>query len=235
MAETPKQASSKPAGTKQPGSQSGTQPVTPKPGTTPPKPAKPTSSGVDPVLEKLLANSAQATQEPCPVCKAFLKPGAELCVSCGYNKTTGKNLSTRVTREKAVKEKSLENKRSVNPVAVFIQSIPWPVSFVVFGAIVLVPLGLGLFGEQDQTMLAIGFVAALVVGVFAWISMAIAAFQEGVGRGIMLMVLSFLPVLGGYVVFWLFSETDRTHTKSAYAVVFLANLMFTFSQFGTSP
>jgi len=87
-----------------------------KPGAAGPKPsAKPAGAGkggialapdagFDPVMASLVASSAPATSQACANCKGWVKDGQLLCTSCGYNLQEGKQVRTRVQKEKASKE-----------------------------------------------------------------------------------------------------------------------------------
>ncbi len=62
------------------------------------------------VMDILLADSSATKQEPCPECQSFIDPGSVMCIHCGYNLESGKQLRTRViaaTKEK----KSKKNKK----------------------------------------------------------------------------------------------------------------------------
>ncbi len=103
-----KQTAAKPATAVKPGSKPGAAGAPAKPAGAKPASDKgpvPLADGYDPVMAALVATSAQATSQACPNCKGWVKEGQLLCTSCGFNLQEGKQVRTRVQKERAVKEK----------------------------------------------------------------------------------------------------------------------------------
>ncbi len=70
-----------------------------------PAPSAEPKSG-DPLLAAMLDERvSQAGHAACPECGTLMRPGAVMCVTCGYNAERGKSLKTRVMTEKAKKER----------------------------------------------------------------------------------------------------------------------------------
>lgn len=72
-----------------------------------PKPAQPVKVEAQAAPDTFWDSPMQPTggAKDCPECQNLLPAGSVLCTRCGYNLNEGRALKTRVTREKAVKEK----------------------------------------------------------------------------------------------------------------------------------
>ena len=72
-----------------------------KPPSKGPKPAKP---GASDLMSRLIDEAVEATKHGCPNCQARVKAGQTICLSCGFNLESGKQVRTVV--KKPVQDKS---------------------------------------------------------------------------------------------------------------------------------
>ncbi len=182
--------------------------------------ARANAAGEGDVMGLLLADSAASTKTPCPECQAYITPESVVCIHCGYNIASGKQMKTRFIA--APKEKE-GKKQGGGGSGKSIEVPPW----AIYGGLAAIYGGLGALSYDSETMFAILWLAILVFGLISLIWAVIAAFQDGnsiwgfVGLSSILCAFSSLAFLI-YVLF----INDRAHIKGLYLVNFIANIAF---------
>ncbi|MEZ6242988.1 MAG: hypothetical protein R3B57_08095 [Phycisphaerales bacterium] len=104
--------------------------------------AKPTPTGVDPVLAGLIDDAP--AMHACPGCSRLIRADAKICLHCGFNTQTGRAVRTRVTNPTAAPKKQV----SLGPL--FSAKVIIGVGLLAFAGlaaltIAVPPLGLGLY------------------------------------------------------------------------------------------
>lgn len=147
--------------------------------------------GYDPVMASLVASSQQVTSVSCPNCKSWVKEGQLLCTSCGFNLEEGKQIRTRVQKEKAPKEAKVHSGGGGIPDAM--APVVWIVGAAVGGA-----AGAGLwYGVAIATEYEIGWIA-WIVGILTGLGATIAARDTaGMGSGLVACVAAILAICAG--------------------------------------
>ncbi len=92
--------------------------------------ARAKAAGDGDVMDILLADSAASTKTPCPECQAYIEPDSVVCVHCGYNTASGKQMKTRVTAAPKDKDPS-----KAGAAAVQIANTVWWVPSLIGGGI----------------------------------------------------------------------------------------------------
>ena len=122
--------------------------------------AKANAAGDGDVMGILLADSAASTKTPCPECQAYITPESVVCIHCGYNIASGKQMKTRFIA--APKEKEAKAKGGSS-----LELTPKLVGFLAALA-TAAPLALGFV---DEPLFTIGIMLGALV--YSGISLAL--------------------------------------------------------------
>jgi hypothetical protein len=146
----------------------------------------------------------------CPSCGAALARGAVLCTKCGYNAATGKR--TVAGRPVAA------GKPAADP-----WHTPWYKTAYPYIGAVLVIMALLYFLGRDQPVFKLAFVgiAALYV-LTVHIIVAVAAFREGVGTGLLTLCIPF------FALYFVFKISDSDTLKILYGFAVVVNIALRF-------
>jgi hypothetical protein len=147
----------------------------------------------------------EGTARACPNCGHVLDADALICIECGYNLQTGKQLKSRKRKrrsEPAADTGSL-TEFLVSPVGIGLDAL---VFFAIF-------FGLALASEA---------VAAAYVGITLLFFLALSAavlvfaFIEGVGQGLLTLLLP------GYVLYFVYAVCENLYVRVLYGISLLA-------------
>lgn len=157
--------------------------------------------------------------EPCPGCGAPLAGKANICMSCGYNKTTGKQIKTKVVA--APKGPSISMpKISLGGGGGGSPGIPWD---MVFNVVVLITVGLAAWAIASPA----GFVplALFLTALYFvwWIGSIVVPFTEGNrGWGIVNILAGCVPFVALATIYYTFIATETPWLRRASIAVLIA-------------
>jgi hypothetical protein len=139
-----------------------------------PRSAPPILSDPDQTLmSNLIASSPMLSAKSCPTCSAPVTGNAVVCVRCGCNLQTGKQIKTAVIHEKVKKEPGAAAKAASGTVSML--TSPWVVALVLF-------LILGSVGVVGATVEGMALPALIIMGVMYIVALIWAiseAFRDG--------------------------------------------------------
>jgi predicted nucleic acid-binding Zn ribbon protein len=169
--------------------------------------------GFDPVMAALVASSEQANSANCPNCKGWVKPGQRICTSCGFNLEEGKQVRTRIQREKAPKEsRSGGSGKSRWHVGERGESAPMVVGI---GMFLLNAAALGVASADPQKYLALTLFNS-ICGLVLFVAVLIQAYQSGLGMFLMLLLSQCIPIVGVVVyIYFLLTKCESATVKWA--------------------
>lgn len=179
-----------------------------RPAAPPPEP-EPAFDNVE--NESFLAGVESTGMEPCPGCGVPLASIASVCMSCGYNKQTGR--SGRVSVKKAPRERP---------------RVPLTMSPGILFFISLVVLG-GLFAAGlASPLFAVAFLLVYVLyALVGAISMIVLAFKDGnSGWGVVGLLSIIVPCLGLAMLYYVFAVNTRPILKVLIGVQLLCIPMY---------
>ncbi len=183
--------------------------------------ATPVASALDGLGELGLVESrSAAVAQPrgvCPSCAASMPQGGVVCMTCGFNVTTGEF----VTVNKAVSFSADKPKRRTS------------MSFSNAGALAGNPLivwgGLLAFfvlfffvARSSENVTLLYFSVAGLFGLVIGIWTLLTAFQESAGKGLMVFCIPF------YAVYYVYCEAESRHLKGAFGVSVVAQVLSIF-------
>lgn len=153
--------------------------------------------------------SAAANVELCPGCQRQLKVGAKICTLCGFNVAEGRALKTRISKDKAPKEKGEKVKKEMGPFGKFFLGQVLPVG---------IPCGLFL-GTGNMTAFYVALGALFILSLCAWVWTLKASLQEGLLHAV--LTFFFWP-WGVYIVFM---KQEDAGLKGFYAGSWAAGIL----------
>ena len=158
----------------------------------------------------------------CPGCAAPLNPGAVICTSCGYNLQTGQRLQPQAaSAPQPVRGPTRPG--ATRPVALKAEAKWYATPYPYLGFYVVVMFSLFVLGKRNEG-LNLGFLGMAALYCFGiYITVAVAAFKDGVMKGVLCLIC------GIYSVYWVYKESESTFLQVAYAVNILLVLAFKFS------
>jgi hypothetical protein len=146
----------------------------------------------------------------CPSCGGALPRGAVLCTVCGYN------LATR-QRTVAGRPAALGRPTAAAPEAVWYKT-PYP-----YLGLLMVVLGLLYWLGQTNPFMKLAFIGVAALYTFGMhIMVAISAFRESAGTGLMALCIPF------YAVYYVFKVSEDQTLQLLYGVAFLLNIILRF-------
>ncbi len=176
------------------------------------------ATGVDDPMADLLAEAgldgAPAPGHTCPSCGAAMSPGAILCVACGYNQQSGRQLQTRHEPEDAAEGGALsagglprkgQAKGAMNVVALGLGLLYWAL-LLLFGSVLLAAVCLiGSFAVEalmlGMVVVVCGLIVALAMNAVGWLLCLAVPSQTG-AKGLIIasLVLTIAAVLSPFVI-----------------------------------
>lgn len=183
----------------------------------PPPPAEPAE---DEALPASFWNDLPAAASPCPSCGSPMSQGGVVCMSCGHNVQTGRGAKIKVAKARTERSTPrLGSALSPGRVAVLL--------LIAFGA--AFPFALGSEGA------AWGFyIAAQVLVLTAFITTAVAAFQDGdKGWGIAAILSLVMPCVGLAVLYYAVAKRESGYARMLMAVGFIIGVVSVFPMFAT--
>lgn len=177
------------------------------------------------ILSNLLKGEPVAT-EPCPSCGIFMAPNVAICVSCGYNKETGKQIRThtvaapRERRQRKSREPSALAETLTSPMALF------------FGLIALYG-GLFALSMTEPAMILALIIVVAVGSIATMIYEIVAAFaDEDTGWGIV-AICQIVPCVGGIcslaMLYYVFAISERGHLKAMLGSTLIGAVFYIFA------
>lgn len=176
------------------------------------------------LMEKLIAESPMSRARHCTGCGSPLVNNAVVCVRCGMNAMTGKAMKTRVSTEKAPKQKRVKyrNKYAVDSGGQ---------SFWVLLGIYSAVLGIvGLLPLASPEAMLISIVIIGIASLVAWIAGVFAAFKNDQGMWGIIGILQIIPIIGAFaslawLVFNLLFNEDN-FSRALYWATFLGGIVW---------
>ena len=165
-----------------------------------------------PMQTRLATSTSAPATSGCPSCGVALPRGAVLCTRCGYNLATGQRT---VAGRPAPRGKPTVPKGD---------TVWYKTSYPYLGAFAAVLLVLYLLGRQgggemNVPMAAfVGLVLLYALGV--WITTAVFAFKDSVGKGFLCLCI------GIYAIYWVYKESDNNFLKAANGLLLLLWIAF---------
>lgn len=184
---------------------------------TPPARQPAASTADDDVMSKLVNESLELGKHGCPNCHARMKQAQTICVTCGYNRESGKMLRTVEQKPVVLKEKKA--KGSGNRYASF---SPGTASFFsLFLISVVLQCGIAAFSLLGLTAAwgATAFLGLICTAI--WIMAIVVAFHEGestwgiCGITVVVPVINLITTLA--FLFYIFLVCDNRAIKAAMA------------------
>lgn len=195
----------------------GTPPApAPTAGASPPPNRLVIRSSAAPALPPVLAEATPAAPPTatgagsCPSCGAAMPRGAVICMQCGYNL---------ITRQRTVAGRpATRGKPRPQSDGAAWYATPWP-----YLGLVALLLGVFFWLGRQHPPLMLGFSGVVVLYLLTVIILvAVAAFQEGVGTGLLTLCIPFYAI---YFVFKV-SESDTLKILFGFAVLLMFSLGF---------
>lgn len=150
--------------------------------------------------------------KPCPECGRAMPANAVICIGCGYNTSTGKRHAVKVikTKQKAVKESSSSSGGGgggggIPPAAVGL------ILLVVYGGLIG-----AAFASQQFLLPALGIGGFISFAIGIW--GAVVAFQEGIGTGLLYLLLPF------YSLYFIYAKNDNETLKWAFGMSLVGSI-----------
>lgn len=167
--------------------------------------AKPAAAAPRTALAEVDAAMAGFDFEPCPGCGAPLAGKANICMTCGYNKTTGKQIKTKVVAAPKAPSISMP-KISLGGGADRPPGIPWD---MIFNVLILVTLGLAAWAIASPAGFAPLAVFITVLNLLWWIGSIFVPFLEGRrGWGIVNIFAMCIPFVVFATLYYTFFATE---------------------------
>ncbi len=170
-----------------------------------PQPTRRATSAPEPepdLMAGLLDGAVENAPTPCTNCAVPMSPDAVMCMSCGYNKATGKSASTAVTKVREKSEASAKAGNAASAAARTLGPMLWLVGGVVGGAIGAgIWAAIGYFTGYEISYVAIG------VGVLVGFGVRIGAYGDAsFSAGLVAAVIALASIAAGrlilvYVIF----------------------------------
>jgi len=157
--------------------------------------------------------------EPCPGCSAPLAAKAGVCMTCGYNKATGKQIKTKVVA--APKGPSLSMpKISLGGGGGGSPGIPWD---MVFNVVILIAIGLAAWAISSPAGVIPLFLFVFVLYLIWWIGSIVVPFTEGNrGWGIVNILAMCVPFVAFATIYYTFVATETPWLRRASIAVLIA-------------
>lgn len=159
--------------------------------------------GDDGVMASLLQNT-EAITETCPSCGSGMGAGSMVCTICGYNKDTGQVMGVKTL--KAPKEKRSGpglGQMLLNP------------TYTGLAAVAILG-GLFAMGFANEAAGAIFIILTVVYTLVFQIALLIDAFRQGIGTGLLYMIV---PL---YAVYYMLVRCERPMLKTHGLISFVA-------------
>jgi hypothetical protein len=166
--------------------------------------------------------SAQDESTACPSCGAALAKGAVLCTSCGFNLRTGKRMAPTKPAATAGRRPAAARQSAADP-----WEVPWYKTAYPYVGLVVGLLALLYFlGKNNEGMKAVflGVIAIYVLTVH--IIVAVAAFREGAGTGILTLCIPF------FAIYFVFKMNENETLKILYGFAIVLNIALRFIELG---
>jgi hypothetical protein len=157
--------------------------------------------------------------EPCPGCGAPLAGKANICMTCGYNKATGKQIKTKVVA--APKGPSISMpKISLGGGTDRPPGIPWD---MIFNVVILIAVGLAAWAIASPSGFFPLIVFFSVLYFVWWIGSIVVPFTEGKrGWGMVNILAMCLPVVGIATIYYTFVATETGWLRRASIAVLIS-------------
>jgi hypothetical protein len=151
----------------------------------------------------------------CISCSAGLAAGSAFCTACGTDQATGRQINTRTL--KAPKEKKARSARTGGGPNI---SPGW-IGLALIGIFAALTIFSG--GNPEMLLLVQGLVALL--GLTAWITTIVCAFMDGRPGWGVVGILSFIPLVGLALLYYVFFINERAMVKMLIASNIICSIM----------
>lgn len=156
--------------------------------------------------------------EPCPGCGAPLAGKANICMTCGYNKATGKQIKTKVVA--APKGPSISTPKISLGGGNSAPGIPWD---MIFNVVILIAVGLAGWAIAAPAGFFPLLIFISVLYFVWWIGSIVVPFTEGRrGWGIVNILAMCLPVVGFATIYYTFVATETGWLRRASIAVLIS-------------
>lgn len=170
-----------------------------------------------PAAEGVNAAFADFDFAPCPGCGAPLKSAVNVCVSCGYNKATGKQIKTVVSAAPSAPKFTFKPKDRSSSGG---QGIPWDMIFN--GVLVLTVLLVGLAVTTPSGFLMLSAFAG-VLAIAGWIGSIAVPFLEGRrGWGMVNIFAMCIPLVGLATLYYCLLVTESGWLRRCWIAYFVS-------------
>ncbi|MFM9995235.1 MAG: hypothetical protein ACKVU4_05480 [Phycisphaerales bacterium] len=176
------------------------------------------------VLEGLesAGSAGPGALEPCPRCGAMTGSGSLVCMSCGFNRQTGRAARTSVS--KAPRERRAPRiPMSLGPGMVFV------ICLAGFG-------GMAAATMANPALFLLFLVVYLLFSLVATIMMVACPFMDGDnGWGIIAIVSLLVPIVGLLMLYYVFFVSDRGHLEAVLGSALIASFLILFLALNLDP
>ncbi len=177
-------------------------------------PQSPSGGGEDDLLADLIGDAVDHMGDACPTCGVVLPQDAVICTHCGLNIQVGKQIKTRITADKAPKEKKADRGYSGGGLAENAGKIH-------AGAAVLV---VALGAVSLQTWMPALLIATIMGAVVYFWTMFNAFGNDSLGYAWCSVIGIFIPIVGIANLIYGIFITDNATLRWAYVSWLLAQL-----------
>lgn len=192
------------------------------------------SGNYDPVMAALVESSAQATSSACPNCKGWVREGQLLCTSCGFNLQEGKQVRTRVQREKAPKE-ARSSGAGGKPRWYVGEKANYGPLIIGGGMFVLNALSMGVASTDPEKYVGLMLFNS-ICGLVLFVAVLIQAYQAGLGTFLAVLLTQCIPIVGLLVyVHFLLTKCESPTVKWAGLGALFGSVIGLVILYGTNP
>lgn len=165
-------------------------------------------------MDDLLGDLNVSDDKTCPGCRAPLKPGAVVCIKCGFNCESGRKIVTHVEKFQPVQQ------RKQSPLSEL------PMGTILLGVGLIATIGLAFMASQSEELGMLALAICFVWNVVMYFVMVFSAFYDDRKVWGWLGLAFFIPLANLasllFVLYYCTLGSERTTFKLHFWLAFLA-------------